>query len=156
MAHGLTMNGMISHAFAAVMTATVVMFPTPKDLWETVTEKPMTADQARVIETGVIRSFPTSLSERTPISEIASALDFCANNFASPLPVYVAECEALMFYTAQRLMADPSMINDLVARRLDLAMALYCRQQWAGARQINGAFNIDACREDRARLADQL
>jgi len=30
------MNGMTSHAFAAIMAATVVMFPTPQDLWHTI------------------------------------------------------------------------------------------------------------------------
>jgi len=154
MANGLTMNGMISHAFAAIMTATVVMFPTPKDLWETITDNPLTADQARVIDSGVIRTFPANLSERTTLAEINAALDYCANNFASHLPVHVAECETLMLFATQRIAEVPSPENASLAQRLDLTLALYCRQQWAGVRQLNAAFDIDACRADRTRLAD--
>lgn len=155
MASGWIMNGMVSHAFAAVMTATVVMFPTPHDLWETMTRAPVTPDQARVLQAGIERSFPVIVSEDLSITEINQGLDYCAANFSRLLPVHIQECQELLEVAALVIGDGPSSPESKAAdRRLTLAMSHLCRHQWASANSTERTFDVVECKAGIAPLAE--
>lgn len=154
MAHML-MNGITAHAFAAVMTATVVLFPTPSDLWDTVTRKPISSERARVLDTGVDRPELVSLTPQTSTSAITEALEYCAENFSGLLSAQVAECQSLMAFAARRIGREADTPQAVaIENQLSLTITLYCRHQWADAQQFNRPFDIQDCQNGLAGLAD--
>lgn len=156
MPQNIIMNGMTSHAFAALMTATVVMFPTPEDLWKTVMNRPLSAEDASLVSGGVERLFPVALSAATPTQQLTTALGYCADDLSGTLPVHTEECIGIMGLAAQRIAAAPTDPDlALTEQKLRLARSLYCRQQWAGAMSSESTFDVIQCQTESPGLADE-
>lgn len=150
------MNGMTSHAFAAIVAATVVMFPTPQDLWHTIPPGP-TVSEANIVGAGASRVFPVSLSPETTTPDLVAALKYCADDFSGTLSIYTTECLQVMSLSTSRLQ---NATGDRTARRaresLSLAQALYCRQQWANAQTSQRVFDVAGCLTESPRLAEPV
>lgn len=148
------LNGITAHAFAAIMTATVVVFPTPKDFWQTVTgsENPIVASR---VSRGPAFELPHTLTERTTTQEANETLAVCSTNFRSLTETQVADCQGFMAYAARQIgSAVRSPEIEVLDQRLRLSITVYCRHKWASALGVREDFDPDTCQNGLARLAD--
>lgn len=151
------MNGMTSHAFAAIMTATVVMFPSPEDLYRTVFPTEPVPETASMVSGGVERSFPSILTADAPAALIEEALDYCAADLSGTLPIHVSECQAIMELATARIGSNQSAPELASAeQKLQLTRSLYCRNLWADARRDDRIFDVTACQSLTPPLAEAI
>lgn len=151
----IMMNGITAHAFAAIMTATVLVFPSPKDLYRTIFPTEPVAETASMVSGGVERSFPSILSVDTPATLIEEALDYCAADLSGTLPIHVSECQAIMELATARIGSNQSAPELASAeQKLQLTRSLYCRNLWADAHRNDRIFDVKACQSLTQPLAE--
>ena len=158
MANGFLMNGMISHTFAALMTATVVLFPTPSDLWDAIIDVPPSARTAALIDAGMVRNFPLRIDENTSRDELIQALAFCADALGSTARVHMEECREIMAVAHHHIDEAGDFYQGhkpLAQHLLTLARSQFCRRLWAASNLTSETIDPQACLNESDVLADQ-
>lgn len=141
------MQGITSHAFAAVMTFTVLTFPTPSDLVDAFQGRPHHVE--KTIEIG---QFPTLVAYEPPVNNMLAPDDLFPVVSAciipgSERPVAASpDCQ-----TALDRLADATGVPQTVdriaydAEALILASTYFCRAQWAEAMRVGETFDPTGC-----------
>lgn len=153
----VSMQGISFHAFAAVMTFTVLAFPTPTDLVDRI--KAQFSD-SKVTE---IKSFPTIEGHNPPLNSVIDAKEF--------VPV-ISACvvgEEAGFRSADRacsvaLTELAEATGDVqIAERItqdkqavELATSFYCRAKWAESYRFGRFFDVYDCMGSNDPLAQPL
>lgn len=153
----IKMQGFVFHTFAAVMTFTVLAFPTPSDLYNTVA--------SRFADTSLneIRSFPTIEGYQPPINNLVDSQEFLPVIEACLVPVRgdvgstPERCdEALSDLTI--LNGSTPAISRITTdtEALKVATSFFCRAQWTEQRRLGHNFDLDNCMGQYLAVAQAL
>lgn len=134
MPHTTMMNGMTSHAFAAIMTATVVIFPTPSDLWHTVFPEDGRTLEATT-EMGGIDRQPLFITATSTEDQIRSALERCAVIYSTSAVSLKNQCEEVLRVASDNFQNIDFPGGDNLEEKLFLAETSRCRNLWVEGQQ---------------------
>lgn len=151
MPYNAMMQG-LSTFFATAMTVTVISFPTPRDLYQTVFP-PTDPRNVEVISGGVEPELP----KQNPRSatELVAELDACRDVLSGTVPLRLFTCETLLVDAAVLVRDHPEAeLSDELRQKADLVAALYCRHEWAEAMRESDTFDLDQCQGQVLALAD--
>lgn len=144
------MNGFASHALAAVMTFTVLTFPTPSDL--------MRAIRAETSPTP-LGSLPT-LEGISPPKDVALSVSKLYPAIASCVPVdgKLGELSTACMEALDAIQ-DPSARDPFIRitqdpKAAELAVSFYCRSLWAEKTRRGESFDASGCLAPLSALAD--
>ena len=140
----------LSTAFATIMTVTVISFPTPRDLKDTVFPPGDTA-KAEIVDGGIAPNLPAAIDETKP-GELADQLDVCVDSLSAAVPFGIETCR-------DTIMAAGSVIAKLppgneLDEKLKLATALYCRVEWVETAAAGRGFDLKSCEGIALALAN--
>ena len=146
----ITMQG-LSTAFATLMTVTVISFPTPRDLLDTVFPPSTGGETAQIVSGGMEPNLPARIEDMTP-GEITEQLDACTDSLSAAVPFGIETCR-------DTIMAAGSVIAKLppgneLDEKLKLATALYCRVEWVEMAAAGRGFDLKSCEGIALALAN--
>ena len=151
------MQGFAFHTFAAVMTFTVLAFPTPSDLYNTVASR--FADNSLQ----EINSFPTIEGNEPPVNTFVDTEEFvpviaacvvAARDSASFDPI---KCEDAIQQLAAETGSPPAAARIATDEAiLQVATSFYCRAKWTEAKRFGRAFDINDCMGTDLPLAQPI
>ncbi len=153
----VSMQGFAFHTFAAVMTFTVLAFPTPSDLYGLVSEQ---FSDGKINE---IRSFPTVEAYQPPVNSFIDTQEFIPVISACVVKARFGEefdpvgCEQALYELAEVTGDRPAagrIIRD--QETLRLATAFYCRAEWAEAKRHDRKFDLNKCMGPNLSLAQAV
>lgn len=151
MPYNAMMQG-FSTFFATAMTVTVISFPTPGDLYDTMFP-PSENRSAEVVSGGVVPDLPKT-DARSP-AQLAEELDACRDSLSGVLPISLATCREVLVEAAVQIEANPSgPMTSEIEGKADLVAALYCRTEWVEAMRESDTFDLDQCQGQVLALAD--
>lgn len=149
MPHTAIMQG-FSTLFATVMTFTVITFPTPRDLYDTVF--PPTKDgTAEVISGGVVPDLPKASNDLDPAALVAD-LSACVDSLSAAIPFGVETCRQTIRLSGIIADRDPTLAG--LRERMELATAYLCRVEWVESNTVKVSFDLDSCEGVAVALAD--
>lgn len=140
------MQGFAFHTFAAVMTFTVLAFPTPSDLYHTVA--------ARFSDTSLneIRSFPTIEAYDPPVNSFVDSQEFvpvisaCIVDARSSSGVDPSRCDAALSSLENITGTTPAVTRITTDQEaLKIATAFYCRAEWTEMQRLGRTFDLNNC-----------
>lgn len=140
----------LSTAFATFMTVTVISFPTPRDLLDTMFP-PGEVVPATIVSGGVEPSLPAPVESMTA-DEITEQLDACTDSLAAAVPFGIATCRNTIMLAGQFSAKHPEEVA--TADKLKLATALYCRVEWVSAAAESHDFDLKSCEGIALALAN--
>ena len=153
----IKMQGFVFHTFAAVMTFTVLAFPTPSDLYNTVA--------ARFANTSPneIRSFPTIEGYQPPINNLVDSQEFIPVIQACIVPARSetgsdpVRCEEALYDLAVLTGSTPAISRITTDEEaLKVATAFFCRSEWADQQRLGHNFDLDNCMGQYLAVAQDL
>lgn len=148
------MNGMTSHAFAAVMVGTVMVFPTPSDLWATVTKQRLHAPISSTVFNGTRQTVPV-VTDGSSLIEVKEALKHCIFTFSKHVNADAGLCLETITIAKERVLFDnPSLQRDQVEAALMLAEAYRCRSLWVENSHKETSVLPAECETKTAALAE--
>lgn len=132
----------LSTAFATLMTVTVISFPTPRDLLDTVFPPSTGGETVEIVSGGMEPKLPGQIEDMTP-GEITEQLDACADSLSAAIPFGIDTCRNTIMVSGLFVSKHPG--EQEVADKLELATALYCRVEWVNAAAESHGFDRKAC-----------
>lgn len=153
----IKMQGFAFHTFAAVMTLTVLAFPTPSDLYNTVA--------ARFSDTSLneIRSFPTVEGYSPPVNNLVDSQEFvpviraCLVDARSASGNDPVECSEALSDLEVRTGSTPAISRITTdGEALKVATAFFCRAQWSEQQRLGHDFDLDNCMGQYLAVAQQV
>lgn len=153
----VSMQGFAFHTFAAVMTFTVLAFPTPSDLIHLVSE------QFQDRKLNEIRSFPTIEGYEPPVNSLIDTQEFVPVISACVVEARAGEdfdpepCNQALDQLAQMTGNRPAaerITSDEEALRL--ATTFYCRAEWVEAQRFGRFFDLNKCMGPNLSLAQAV
>ena len=151
------MQGFAFHTFAAVMTFTVLTFPTPSDLYNTVASR--FADNSLQ----EINSFPTIEGNEPPVNTFVDTEEFvpviaaCVVAAQDPSSFDPIQCEDAIQQLAVVTGSPPAATRIATDEAvLQVATSFYCRAEWAEARRFGRTFDVNDCMGSDLVLAQPL
>lgn len=147
------MNGITAHAFAFVMTAMVVAYPSANDFLDTVFEPE--PSPTRFVASEIDRSFPDADGTIRPEIEIIRRLEACTQTDTAGRLLRSTGCQGVI-EAARSSLSDEGMAPSraLIEAKLTLANTLLCRQSWTEAKAAGKTFDVQACEDRIIALAD--
>jgi hypothetical protein len=147
------MNGMTSHLFAGMMTAVVLVFPTPSDLKSSIFGEE--AKTATIVSGGIDR--PAINANFGSTTNLLTDLDQCLASMSVPGTAIPPVCQAVLRSAETELAMIPAEDRNTYAltSKLRLGMALYCRQLWVESSRAGKDFDAQACQLNAAPIAEE-
>lgn len=153
----VSMQGFAFHTFAAVMTFTVLAFPSPSDLYNSVVTR---FSDHKINE---IRSFPSVEGYQPPVNSFIDTAEFlpvisaCVVNARSDDQFDPEPCQEAL--DGLSLVTGTTPAASRITRdgeALRLALSFYCRAEWAYAEQRGQIFDLNNCMGSNLSLAQQV
>lgn len=153
MPQNIIMNGMLTHTLVATMVATVLIFPTPSDLWSAVSRDHGQSRQTIIAYGGIDRQ-PLDVSYTSTDSEIKAALDRCIVRQNSQKDFNGINCVEVLDVAEQVFKSTPDSERDhAIFERLRLLQTIQCRFLWVEDRRLSLTEKIK-CQEALPILAE--
>lgn len=151
------MQGFAFHTFAAVMTFTVLAFPTPSDLYNTV------ASRFSDTTLNEIRSFPTIEGYAPPVNNLVDSQEFipvisaCVVRARSTETFDPNECQAALSGLEAVTGTVPAVARITTDQEaLKIATSFYCRAEWANQQRLGHTFDLNNCMGQYLAVAQAL
>jgi hypothetical protein len=141
----------VTTLFAAVMTVTVINFPTPSDLREAL-RSTNEADAISLQSGGTEPLLPEPVDGNLTTDEVTSQLQACSDSLAAAVPYGLEDCRKTLV-VSRDMIERTEVANDLRAK-FDLTMALFCRVNWVEQTSEGEPFDVKTCKGVALALAE--